>query len=368
MTIDDTEATFGNWTTLPWLRDRTILLTRHGSHAFGLNTPTSDLDLKGVAVPPRECFLGFSHVFQQAEHHDPDVVIYDIRKFCNLAADCNPSIIEVLWCDESDYQIMTPAGRRLVDARDLFLSKKARHTFSGYAMSQLKRINLHQKWLRSPPKAKPLRADYGLPECTVVSADQLAAAQSAIDKKLATWNLADMSGIDPAGRIAISSAMAEALAEIGVAAGDEWKAAARSIGYSDNFLLLLGKEREYKSRMAEWDSYQNWIKTRNPKRAALETVHGYDTKHAMHLVRLMRMCREILETGNVVVKRPDREELLAIRNGAWAYERLVEWAASEDKALADVYAKSSLRHSPDRGALDRLCVSIVEDFMRAEAA
>mgnify|MGYP001607055563 CR=1 FL=1 len=46
-------------------------------------------------------------------------------------------------------------------------------------------------------------------------------------------------------------------------------------------------------------------------------------KHAMHLVRLMRMCKEILITCEVVVKRPDREELLAIRNGAWSYYKLI---------------------------------------------
>jgi len=45
----------------------------------------------------------------------------------------------------------------------------------------------------------------------------------------------------------------------------------------------------------------------------LEAKFGFDTKHAMHLIRLLRMAREILETGVVHVKRPDAEELSAIR-------------------------------------------------------
>jgi len=43
----------------------------------------------------------------------------------------------------------------------------------------------------------------------------------------------------------------------------------------------------------------------------------------------MRICREILSTGQVIVKRPDCDELLAIRDGAWQYERLLSWAEAD---------------------------------------
>jgi len=73
------------------------------------------------------------------------------------------------------------------------------------------------------------------------------------------------------------------------------------------------------------------------------------------------MCREILTTGKVVVKRPDREELLAIRNGAWSYDRLVEWAEAEDVELEQLYKTSkALPQTPDRKYLDKLCISLVE--------
>src|SRR5580704_4911605 len=155
---------------MPWLADRTILLTRHGSQAYGTNTESSDLDLKGVAVPPIEYFHGFSKVFEQAETNTPnDLVIYDIRKFMRLAADFNPSICEVLWTDPSDWIHISDSGRLLIENRDLFLSRKARWTFSGYAISQLKRINVHYRWLKSPPKTPPDRKDYGLPDRSVIS-------------------------------------------------------------------------------------------------------------------------------------------------------------------------------------------------------
>ena len=61
----------------------------------------------------------------------------------------------------------------------------------------------------------------------------------------------------------------------------------------------------------------------NVKRPELVEKHGYDTKHAMHLWRLLRMCAEILETGRVLVRRPDADELLAIRDGAWRYDAII---------------------------------------------
>ncbi len=69
-------------------------------------------------------------------------------------------------------------------------------------------------------------------------------------------------------------------------------------------------------------------------------LHG-NCKHAMHLVRLLRMGAEALETGELLVKRPDAAELLAIRNGAWTYEELVEYAEMMDKHVREVLYKQT---------------------------
>ncbi len=82
--------------------------------------------------------------------------------------------------------------------------------------------------------------------------------------------------------------------------------------------------------------------------AALEEKYGYDTKHAMHLVRLLRMGVEALRTGEVIVKRPDADELLAIRDGAWSYDEIVEYATDMDHHVRDVlYKTTNLRKKPD---------------------
>jgi hypothetical protein len=82
----------------------------------------------------------------------------------------------------------------------------------------------------------------------------------------------------------------------------------------------------------------------------------------MHLVRLLRMCREILTEGRCITRRPDAAELLAIRDGAWDYDRLLKWAEEQDAELQTLVAKSSLPKAPDRNKLDDLCIEIVQSF------
>lgn len=348
---------------LHWIPDHTILLTLHGSHAYGMSTPTSDVDLKGVAIPPRAWFLGFLHTFEQVETQKPyDMVIYDIRKFCRLAADCNPNILEVLFVDDEHVRVILPAGQRLRDHRHAFLSTRVRHTFSGYAMAQLKRIESHRKWLLDPPEAPPRRADFGLPETPDLPRDQLLAALSMIDKKLDQWEL-DFQEVDRPQRIELQNRIAAWFAELSLGADARWRSAGRLLGFEDNFLDVLERERRFRAADDEWTRYLAWKKGRNAARAELEATSGYDTKHAAHLVRLLRMCREILTTGEVHVKRPDAADLLAVRAGDWPYDRLVAWAAEQDAELDAIAATSSLPRRPDRVALDALCQEIVAEHL-----
>jgi len=340
------------------------LLVRHGSHAYGTNTETSDEDFKGVAIPPKEYFFSYSKRFEQAELKapDPDAVIYDIRKFFTLAAGCNPNIIEVLHTDPSDHLVVTPIGQRILDNKDAFLSKRIKHTFLGYSVSQLKRIKTHKRWIMDPPKAPPTRADLGLPEQTLIPQDQLTAAFAEVQKELDRMGFDFMENLEESTKIEVKNSMATMLAEMKITSDEQFGAAARKIGLTDNFIELMQKERQYRSAKQEWDQYQNWKKTRNAKRSALEEKYGYDTKHAYHLVRLIRMCREVLLTGKVIVKRPDREELLAIRNGAWTYEQLIEFAEREDLALNELYNSTNvLPKTPDQDKLDQLCIELIEE-------
>lgn len=314
--------------------------------------------------PPESYRNGFLNRFEQAEikkspDSDHEAVIYALAKFFSLAADCNPTLLEVLWSDVEGTLYRTEQGRILQDHREDFISKKALYTFRGYAMQQLHRIESHRKWLLNPPTKKPDRADYNLRPRTEVPTSQITAALSAIQRQVDSWSI-DFGPLEEAEKIRIQDRISEVLHSMQIGQDQKFQAAARFCGLEENFILLLEQERKYEAAVRQWDSYQTWKSERNLARSALEAQFGYDTKHGMHLVRLMRMCREILVDHTVLVKRPDAAELLAIRNGAWSYQKLMEWATEQDEELKAVALTSTLPNAPNRIKLDELCCALTE--------
>ncbi len=119
-------------------------------------------------------------------------------------------------------------------------------------------------------------------------------------------------------------------------------------------------EKAYRAAMKHWTSYRKWRRDRNPARAALEERHGYDTKHAMHLCRLLRMGREILEEGEVRVLRPDAAWLRGVREGKLTYQELLDMARSQVRELPGLAAGSALPEQPDRDAAEALVIRLHE--------
>ncbi len=98
-------------------------------------------------------------------------------------------------------------------------------------------------------------------------------------------------------------------------------------------------------------------------RADLEARYGYDTKHAMHLCRLLRMGQEILTTGVVKVKRPDAEWLKGIRKGSMTYREVVEWSTIQESSLPRLVQESVLPEEPDTAKAGELLIELHSAFL-----
>jgi len=277
---------------------RLIYYVLSGSHAYGLATEESDYDYRGVIIPPKIYYFSpFKNVEQIEEKNEKEnweSVKYELQKFVKLAADNNPNILELLFVDEKFVKVITPEGRLLRKNRNLFLSAKCKFTYSGYAISQLKRIKTHKKWLLNPVTKKPKRSDFGLDDNkSALSDDEFGYMKTVIEKS-------------------------------------EYK-------FRPEIIAVFEAERKYRAALNNYNNYQRWLQTRNPKRAELERKYGYDTKHASHLVRLMLQAEEILTKGTLTVDVSDKEEIQKVRNGEWPYEELIKWAEDFDKKLDRIY-------------------------------
>lgn len=95
------------------------------------------------------------------------------------------------------------------------------------------------------------------------------------------------------------------------------------------------------------------------KRQELVDRFHYDTKHASHSVRLLRMGIEFLTDGKLYVHRSDAKELLEIKRGEWSLEQVT---AETDRLFIlaqEAYVRSTLPAEVDRNAINDLCIEIV---------
>jgi hypothetical protein len=101
--------------------------------------------------------------------------------------------------------------------------------------------------------------------------------------------------------------------------------------------------------------------TRNKGKVAIQG----NCKNAAHLIRLLRMGIEALQTGEMKVYRyEDAEELLEIKKGGWSLEEVQKEAERLFTQAEEAYRKTSLREKPDREFVNTLCIDIIKSTLR----
>ncbi len=319
-----------------WLEDRIILKVYKGSHAHGTSHADSDIDIGGVCVPPRDYLYGL-YAFEQYEtdkytqypdynkkQQPADTVIFGLHKFVKLALACNPNIIETLYSDAAHIICCNRLGRILLDQRHLFLTKKARHTFGGYALAQLKRLNNKMPLNESKKRLAKLDASKSSLEVRSVRLEH----------------------------------------RINRLFGQEQLSAAEV----NEVLSLRSEQTGIKSRLEAIEAEQQAI-TRamgagkhdhHGSHAGLIERYGYDVKHAMHLIRLLNMGLEILTEGDCNVLRPENNYLMAIRHGEYTLAHVRQEAEKLFSQLDEAHAKSSLPDEPDQCWVNQLLLDLSE--------
>lgn len=98
------------------------------------------------------------------------------------------------------------------------------------------------------------------------------------------------------------------------------------------------------------------------KRKALVKKHGYDTKNAAHLIRILRMGIEFLVEGELHVFRKDAPQLMEIKMGGWSLEKVKTEAERLFKLADEAYVRCDLPNEPDIEAIDKLCLEIMRYY------
>ncbi|MCW1887228.1 nucleotidyltransferase domain-containing protein [Luteolibacter flavescens] len=348
--------------TLERVRGHDLLLldTVAGSHAYGTAIAGSDEDRRGVFAAPRSFLLGLDEIEQVADERS-DQVYYELGHFVSLLLKNNPNALELLAMPDDCIRHRHPLFGWLEP--EIFLSKLCAKTFGEYAMGQIRKARgLNKKIVNPEPEQRRAMLDFchvpegqgSTPVLDWLAARGMSPRECGIT---AVQHAAGMFAIyhepsssDPRGIVSprdpdtlIFSSVPREAVPVG------WMHFNR-----DAFQAHCKAHREY------WE----WVGQRNEERYATNASHGrgYDSKNLMHTLRLLDMAGEIATEGVLRIRRPNREYLLRVRSGEFAYEDLVARAEEQLAGVQAAFEKSDLPDQPDRARVEALLVAIREGF------
>jgi hypothetical protein len=332
-----------------------------GSKAYGLDVPDSDTDIKGVFVLPQKDYYGFNYVTQVADDTN-DTVYYELGRFLELLKKNNPNILEMLGTPTKKVLLRHPLLEDLHLA--LFLSKRCKDTFGGFAFTQIKKARgLNKKIVNPVDKQRKTILAF----CYVLQGQgSLPLEQWLVENKLKQerCGLVNIPHVKDLYGLYVEDSV-----DLGYQ-GILKKENATSVRLSSipkgelpRAYLYFNKDG-YATYCKDYRDYWDWVEKRNDARYEHNIKHGknYDSKNMMHTFRLLDMAVEVLTKGEVIVERPNREELLSIRAGEWEYDALIARANEKMEEVEKAYAESTLPAQPDEAAIDALLVKLRTAF------
>lgn len=366
-----------------------------GSQAYGTQTPTSDIDKKFVYILPEDCILGTGYIEQL--NVNKDYVGWEIRRFLELMASNNPTVLELLNSPEDCIITKHPMFDMILEHKDKFITKICKNSFGGYAVQQIKKakgLNKKQNWERDKVTRK----------------DVLDFVYVIEDEKSIPWKLWNNGAYDEkfCGVVNIPNArdvyavyfdydaekcFSELVPNETRKKNIEWrKEKGFPLGYGYKGLVKVGEGENlvesnqlrlssipkgetpicniiynkdgYSMHCKDYKEYQEWLENRNEARYVETQEHGQkiDGKNMMHCMRLIRMSQEIGAGKGIQVRRADREYLLSIRKGEIDLDSLIETAEAEIARMDDIFDNSDLPNSVDKHLVNDLLIKIRKSF------
>lgn len=329
-----------------------------GSRAYGLNTPSSDTDIRGVYVLPKDQFYSLDYV-DQVNNDSNDIVYYELRKFVELCLKNNPNILELLnvpeRCIIQKHHIFDEIKS------SLFLSKLCKNTFANYAFTQIKKARgLNKKIVNLVEKERKTVEDF----CVIHKGKE----SISLKMFLENFNMnKDFCGLAKVPNIknCYNLFYNENLNYQGISRENANEVCLSSIPKDQEPIGLLYFNMEgYSTYCKKYKEYWDWVSKRNEDRYKSNISHdkNYDAKNMMHTFRLLLMAKEIGETKTIQVERKDRDYLLAIKNADFEYEELVEKAEVLKSELEEIYQNSDLQEKPNKDLVNSLLLRIRSRF------
>jgi hypothetical protein len=347
--------------TIEFIKNNGLLIFEcvSGSRMYGLDTATSDMDIRGVFVLPKDMFYGLEYT-GQVNNETNDIVYYELKKFVELLSKNNPNILEMLNVPEHCVLYKHPIMEMI--KQEMFLSKLCERTFANYAFTQIKKAyGLEKKIVNPVEEERKSVLDF----CFV----HLQKDATALKDFLIVNNMLQ----SELGLSAITHL--RNCYNLYYSKTQQYAGIAKKENANDVNLSSIPKEETpigmlyfnkdgYSTYCKRYKDYWDWVAKRNEERFKTTMSHGknYDSKNMMHVFRLLYMAKEIAIEGKIHVHRNDRAFLLSIKEGKFEYDDLVKQAEALKEELPLLYKNSTLMDEPDMEKVDELLIKMRNEY------
>lgn len=376
-----------------------------GSHLYGLATETSDKDVGGVFICPKENLLGLrSKYVEQVMDKKGDTVFYEFGRWIELLLKSNPSVLESLFIpEECIIGEVHPAVKMIIENRDLFLSKECFKTHYGYAHGQIKKARGLNKKIVNPVSERKDVLDFCYTFRNQGSQPiKEYLKENYLDQKYCGLvnipNMRDVYGVyyDWAAFFYFETSWKSGWESVpypynkfikdqmeiariknrimdkdfygyeGIVHPDDLTKSndirLSSVHEGDKPICYLYFNKDgYASHCRDYKEYKEWEKNRNPVRYESNLGKNYDSKNMCHCMRLIRMAKELAQgKGFNVVRTEDRDFLLKIRNHGFEYNEIMNLLENEEKEMDKAIETCILREKIDYDKVNKLLIEARE--------
>jgi len=340
-----------------------------GSHAYGTNLPSSDTDYSGIYLQSLDDILGFGYR-DQVNDSKNDIVYYEIRRFLELLASNNPTVLELLNISEDCIVYKHPVMDMILENKEKFITKNCRNSFGGYARQQISKaqgLNKKMNWEQSQVTRKgPLDFCYVVEgQKTIPLIDFL--KQNGIDQKFC--GISKIPHARDMYALFFDSNLESSIGFRGIVVENSNKIRLSNIPKDmQHTCIFYYNEDGYSMHCRKYKEYEEWLKNRNTQRYVEIENHqqSIDGKNMMHTRRLLDMAKEIALGQGINVRRPNAEFLISIRQGKVNLEDLIQHAEDEIKEIDKLYIESNLPDNVDMNFVNDLLIEIRKHFYLLE--
>lgn len=321
-----------------------------GSQSFGLSTPTSDVDIKGVYVQDNWKHGMFeSDGYVSSVTINKDEIYFEIKRFLELLIKGEALALEMLFNPKDCIVYMDKRFEFLRKHKDRFITKKLYFTFINYAMGQFKKATNYNKkanWSDEKIRRKS-------PSEFTMFYHKNSGSTSKFNEYLKQMNineeditLTKMDGFPNTYKVYVYKTRGWFTDK-----SNELRTGEIPIELKENYVgLVMFNHSEYSKHCKEYHEYQQWLKNRSDERYNTNKEHAqnYDSKNIMHTVRLIMTASEIPIKKTIVVDRTEnRGYLLSIKNGTLDLKYILDKWLAIGENQKEIFEQSDLPDEPD---------------------